>query len=52
MISEVLRFAAAGNDELILVFDGHTPADLEGQIRRFSREVIAPAAERYSAPAP
>jgi alkanesulfonate monooxygenase SsuD/methylene tetrahydromethanopterin reductase-like flavin-dependent oxidoreductase (luciferase family) len=52
MITDVLRFARVGNDELILVFDGHTPEELDRQIGRFSEEVIAPAAARFPATAP
>ncbi|TPX04449.1 LLM class flavin-dependent oxidoreductase, partial [Schumannella luteola] len=46
MIGEVLRFAAVGNDELILVFEGHDPDEFAANARRFDREVIRPAAER------
>lgn len=43
MVREVLAFEAAGNDELILVFEGHTPEELDADIRRFAAEVIEPA---------
>lgn len=49
MIDEVVRFSQVGNDELILVFDGRTPEQLDAEIRRFARDVIAPAAERATA---
>jgi alkanesulfonate monooxygenase SsuD/methylene tetrahydromethanopterin reductase-like flavin-dependent oxidoreductase (luciferase family) len=49
MINEVVRFAEVGNDELILVFEGHTPEELESQVSEFAREVIEPAAARYTA---
>lgn len=48
MIDEVLRFARVGNDELILVLDGHTPEEFAENARRFDREVIRPAADRYT----
>lgn len=44
MVEEVRGFAGVGNDELIVVFEGHTPEELEAQMRRFSDEVIASAA--------
>lgn len=49
MIAEVLAFAAAGNDELILVFEGHDPEEFTANARRFDRDVIRPAAERAAA---
>ena len=49
MVEEVARFATVGNDELIVVFEGHAPDELDAQIRRFTREVIEPAAERIEA---
>ena len=48
MTDEVVAFAAAGNDELILVFEGHTPEELTSDIERFAADVIAPAAARVS----
>jgi len=45
MVEEVRAFAGVGNDELIVVFEGHAPDELEAQMRRFADEVIAPAAE-------
>jgi alkanesulfonate monooxygenase SsuD/methylene tetrahydromethanopterin reductase-like flavin-dependent oxidoreductase (luciferase family) len=45
MVEEVRDFAGVGNDELIVVFEGHTPEELEAQMRRFADEVITPAAE-------
>jgi alkanesulfonate monooxygenase SsuD/methylene tetrahydromethanopterin reductase-like flavin-dependent oxidoreductase (luciferase family) len=48
MIAQVLEFARVGNDELILVFEGHDAAEFERNARRFDREVIRPAAERAS----
>lgn len=44
MTNEVVKFHDVGNDELIVVFDGHTPGELDAQIRRFADEVVAPAA--------
>ncbi len=49
MIAEVLAFAAVGNDELILVFEGHDAEEFAAQARRFDRDVIRPAAERAAA---
>lgn len=49
MIDEVLKFSRVGNDELILVFEGHTAAELGANMRRFDRDVIRPAAERAAA---
>ena len=49
MIAEVLKFAAVGNDELILVFEGHDAERFTENARRFDREVIRPAAERIAA---
>jgi alkanesulfonate monooxygenase SsuD/methylene tetrahydromethanopterin reductase-like flavin-dependent oxidoreductase (luciferase family) len=46
MVEQVRAFAGVGNDELIVVFDGHTPEVLQAQMRRFSNEVICPAAEQ------
>jgi len=49
MIAEVLAFAAAGNDELILVFEGHDADEFTANALRFDRDVIRPAAERAAA---
>ena len=43
---EVAAFAAAGNDELILVFESHDPASLTAEIERFRDSVIPLAAEK------
>jgi len=48
MIEEVVKFARNGNDELMLVFEGHTPDDLAAEVARFQAEVVAPAAERFA----
>jgi alkanesulfonate monooxygenase SsuD/methylene tetrahydromethanopterin reductase-like flavin-dependent oxidoreductase (luciferase family) len=47
MVADVTRFAALGNDELILVFDGTTPEQLTRQIQRFDAEVVRPAAAGF-----
>jgi alkanesulfonate monooxygenase SsuD/methylene tetrahydromethanopterin reductase-like flavin-dependent oxidoreductase (luciferase family) len=44
MIAEVVKFAQVGNQELILVFEGHTPETLSADIARFQRDVVEPAA--------
>jgi len=43
---EVAAFAAAGNDELILVFEGHDPETLSAEVMRFREEVVPLAAEK------
>jgi alkanesulfonate monooxygenase SsuD/methylene tetrahydromethanopterin reductase-like flavin-dependent oxidoreductase (luciferase family) len=43
---EVAAFAAAGNDELILVFKGHDPETLTAEIARFRDSVIPLAAQK------
>ncbi|WP_394770464.1 LLM class flavin-dependent oxidoreductase [Lacisediminihabitans sp.] len=43
---EVARFAAAGNDELILVFESHDPSSLTAEIARFRDSVVPLAAEK------
>jgi len=43
---EVARFAAAGNDELILVFESHDPSSLAAEIARFRDSVVPLAAEK------
>ena len=43
---EVARFAAAGNDELILVFESHDPSFLTAEIARFRDSVVPLAAEK------
>lgn len=49
MVDEVVAFSRAGNDELVLVFDADDPVTLVAQARRFSMDVIRPAAERAAA---
>lgn len=49
MITQVLEFARVGNDELILVFEGHDGSEFAQNARRFDREVIRPAAVRAAA---
>jgi alkanesulfonate monooxygenase SsuD/methylene tetrahydromethanopterin reductase-like flavin-dependent oxidoreductase (luciferase family) len=44
---EVAAFAAAGNDELILVFESHDPVSLAAEIARFRDSVVPLAAEKY-----
>jgi alkanesulfonate monooxygenase SsuD/methylene tetrahydromethanopterin reductase-like flavin-dependent oxidoreductase (luciferase family) len=44
MVEEVRAFAGVGNDELILVFEGHEPQELVAQMERFADDVITPAA--------
>jgi alkanesulfonate monooxygenase SsuD/methylene tetrahydromethanopterin reductase-like flavin-dependent oxidoreductase (luciferase family) len=44
--TEVAAFAAAGNDELILVFESHEPAALNDEITRFRNNVVPLAAEK------
>ncbi|HEY4152184.1 MAG TPA: LLM class flavin-dependent oxidoreductase [Pseudolysinimonas sp.] len=43
--TEVAAFAAAGNDELILVFEGHDPQTLDAELRRF-RDGVVPLAQQ------
>ena len=43
---EVAAFAAAGNDELILVFESHDPESLTDEIGRFRDSVVPLAAEK------
>jgi alkanesulfonate monooxygenase SsuD/methylene tetrahydromethanopterin reductase-like flavin-dependent oxidoreductase (luciferase family) len=43
---EVAAFAHAGNDELILVFEGHDAQSLTAEIERFRDAVVPLAAER------
>jgi alkanesulfonate monooxygenase SsuD/methylene tetrahydromethanopterin reductase-like flavin-dependent oxidoreductase (luciferase family) len=43
---EVAAFAAAGNDELILVFESHDPESLTAEIERFRDYVVPLAAEK------
>jgi alkanesulfonate monooxygenase SsuD/methylene tetrahydromethanopterin reductase-like flavin-dependent oxidoreductase (luciferase family) len=44
--TEVAAFAAAGNDELILVFESHDPDALTAEIDRFRDGVVPLAAEK------
>lgn len=48
--AEVAAFAAAGNDELILVFESHEPDDLAAEINRFRDSVVPLAAEKAQKP--
>ena len=46
MIAEVVDFAAAGVEELVVVFKETSPGPLAEAIQRFDDEVVRPAREQ------
>jgi probable F420-dependent oxidoreductase len=42
MVDELLKFARAGADEMVLVFDAVTPEDVEAAVERFHEHVVEP----------
>jgi hypothetical protein len=47
-VPEVVDFAEAGVDELVLVFRERDPSDLAAAMRRFDGDVYAPAMSELS----